>query len=256
MPPALMNQFYNVVVDSAVCLDFSMLFGPDVRPFNCKVSELQAGCRMDGTPTVENINFPSSLLRSLLNWGAVHTTPSGRSSGLLIKIYLPAVCAVTNEEPVFCRELVALVASHWGLQTVVSPGFEMEWETYFYGSNVGNVPCFVAVHLVLEMIRVRHNDVSENEIFVDRPIGYLMSNFPQRQPGWTHMLPCESHVRLALEIANHCHARGGEARPNDLIRQALVQAAYANERVSVDDQWWIMYFVWSTKSIWAALSGS
>ena len=164
-------------------LTFSMLFGPDVRAYNCKVTELPAGCRIEGTPTIENINFPSSLLRSLLNWGAVHVTNAGRRSGLLIKIYLPIVCAVTNEEAPFCRELLALVASHWGLQTLATPGFEVEWETLYYGSTMGNVPGFFAVHLVLEMIRVRHVDVNDSEIHVDRPLGYLMSSYPPANLG-------------------------------------------------------------------------
>ena len=207
----------------------------NVRPLKLDIQYSYGSIRE--YPTRQNMNCASSLLHSLMNWGAVHLVGQLGEQEWDIKIHLPTICAITGKKVEWARLLVRELARHHFLDLKVTPFWESEWETLKL-DNYRKTAIQISSHLVFEIIRVSHCYVPDS-ITLNRPFDRLISRFEPRSSDWTYKLPCEHFARLVIRCAAKERASSHE-EALQMIRKALKKARRMGERVVKDDKNWII----------------
>ena len=175
---------------------------------------------------IGDLRFPSSLLRVILKWRALHTTSTPIVGIRAINIHVASIVAISQktENTIRCM----LYGMEKGLsdrgvleKPAVKSSIRREWVSFKCKEN-SNAPLCVAVSLVISIIRQMHNDYVHFTFYIDRPVDYLVRHMANRVRRCCFRLPCEKMVLTVFRMANAGRDSGvqGALRELQLARDA------------------------------------
>ena len=228
---------------------------PTIRSVDFEV-HFRYESRIREYPSASYSNCPSSLLRSMLNWAAIHVVDGWWRLNLdennYIKVHTPTICAITGNFVLWASSLVRQLALHYNLEVMASPTWELEWIAIKFNRNNTEIPLKFAMHLVTEIIRVRYAAVTD--IFtINRPYECLIQRFRVRTPNWIYQYPCERFARIVVKASDK-EATSSRADAIRIVKRALKKASRLGNRIADDDENWLVYALPHARAIRIAMS--
>ena len=206
-------------------------------------------------PTREgDLRFPSSMLRVILKWKAIHITPS-TGQRIRIMIHIPSLVAIGQQTEEFVRKMVQTLGKQLCekgvLRRVVghSPGNPTghQWESFECRQKT-NAPLCIAISLVISMIRAKHVDVFRFCFFIDRPAEFLVRSMAKRVRACCFLLPCENAIWTIFKMADTSRRNGPRAAVEHLTT-ARQEAARIGIHLTDEDFLWMCFAVHNIEEI-------